>query len=303
MWYMISIEELVKKLKTNIEKGLTYEQVKLRTEKFGKNKLLNNKKDSIFLKFIKQFNDFMIITLIIAALISAIISYLQQTNDYLDSIIIIIIVILNAIMGTIQESKAEKALEELKKMSAPTVKVKRNGIIENIESSELVPGDYVYLENGCYVPADVRLIKTYNLKTEESSLTGETVPVLKNANNILEKDTTIADCTNLAFWSTVVVNGHAEAIVTETGMNTKVGKIATMMIENKAPETPLQVKLRRSWKKTRISSIRNLLIYFCNRINKKNRTNKNVYDCSGIGCSSNSGRIASNSYNYAFNSE
>lgn len=300
MWQTLSIEDTIKKLKTNIELGLNYEQIKIRKEKFGENKLTNNKKESLFIKFIKQFNDFMIIILIIASGISALISYLQQTNEYIDSIIIVAIVILNAVMGTFQENKAEKALEELKKMTAPTTKVKRNGNIENIESSELVPGDYVFLENGCYIPADVRLVKTYNFKVEESSLTGETVPVLKDSSVILNKDIADADCKNLAFWSTIVVSGHAEAIITETGMNTKVGKIAAMIIENKSPETPLQIKLRRGRKKIRINSTCNLCCYFFYWASKKNRTNKNVYDCCRTCCCSNTRRIACNNYDNAF---
>lgn len=196
----------------------------------------------------------MIIILIIAAGISAIMSYLQKTNEYLDSIIIIAIVVLNAIMGLVQESKAEKSIEALKKMSAPVTKVKRNGNIETIKAEELVPGDYIILETGCYVPADARLLNTYNLKIEESALTGETIPVIKDANGILEKNVQVGDMTNMVFATTIVVNGHAEAIVTETGMNTKVGKIAKMIITDESPETPLQRKLRRSRKKTGTSS-------------------------------------------------
>lgn len=140
-------------------------------KKYGTNEIAESKKTSIFVKFLNQFKDFMIIVLIFAAIISAVLSYVQKTNEYIDSIIIIAIVVLNAIMGVIQESKAEKSLEALKKMAAPTCKVKRNGQIVQMHSSELVPGDIVYLETGCYVPADVRLIKSNNLKIEESALT------------------------------------------------------------------------------------------------------------------------------------
>ena len=171
MWHALTIEEIRKKLKTNIERGLTEEEAIRRREKYGKNELVEKKKTSIFVKFFNQFKDFMIIVLIIAAIISAGLSYSQGTNEYLDSIIIIVIVTLNAIMGVVQESKAEKSLEALKKMSAPTCKVKRNGSIQQIESSMLVPGDIVYLETGSYVPADTRLINAYNLKVEESALT------------------------------------------------------------------------------------------------------------------------------------
>ena len=185
----------------------------------------------------------MIIILIIAAIVSAIISKAQNTGDYVDSIIIILIVILNALMGLIQEEKAEKAMESLKKMSAPTAKVRRNNKIITIDAVDVVPGDVVILEAGNYVPADCRLIKAFNLKIEESSLTGETVPILKDADVILKKSISLGDMVNMCFATTVIVNGHGEAIVTETGMNTSVGKIAKMIISDKTPETPIQKKL------------------------------------------------------------
>ena len=146
-------------------------------------------------------------------------------------------------MGLIQEEKAEKSLEALKKMSAPNAKVRRNGKIQEIEASQVVPGDVVILEAGNYVPADCRLIDSYNLQIEESSLTGETLPTSKQADVILNANTAIGDLKNMAFATTIVVNGHAEAVVVETGMNTKVGQIAGMIIENESPETPLQKKL------------------------------------------------------------
>ena len=146
-------------------------------------------------------------------------------------------------MGLIQEEKAEKSLEALKKMSAPNAKVRRNGKIREIEASKVVPGDIVMLEAGNYVPADCRLIDSYNLQIEESSLTGETLPTSKQADIILNANTAMGDLKNMAFATTIVVNGHAEAVVVETGMNTKVGQIAGMIIENESPETPLQKKL------------------------------------------------------------
>ena len=171
MWHTLSIDDVRKKLRTSLEKGLTDEEAQARREKYGKNELVEKNKTSFFFKFLNQFKDFMIIILIFAAIISAGLAFVEGTNEYVDSIIIITIVVLNAIMGVVQESKAEKSLEALKKMSAPTCKVKRDGEIKQIESSMLVPGDIVILETGSYVPADIRLIKTYNLKTEESALT------------------------------------------------------------------------------------------------------------------------------------
>lgn len=249
MWHTISLGETVKKLNTDLNTGLSEEQVKKARERSGENKLTEGKKESIFVKFIKQFNDFMIIILIVAAVISAIMAYMEGTGDYLDSVIIIFIVVLNAIMGVVQEAKAEKSLDALKKMSAPTAKVKRDGIIKEIPSTEVVPGDYIIIETGSYIPADSRLVKSYNLKVEESALTGETVPVLKDEKAVLKENIPIGDMVNMVWGATIAVSGHAEAIVTDTGMNTKVGKIATLIISDDAPETPLQKKLRRSTEK------------------------------------------------------
>ena len=243
MWHNLEVYEVEKNLRTNIQKGLTQKQVEERKQKYGANQLEQPKKENIVIKFLKQFNDFMIIILLIASVISAVVARMEGSNDYFDSIIIISIVVFNAIMGLVQEAKAEKSLEALKKMSAPTCKVKRNGKIEVIKGEEVVPGDIVILEAGNYVPADCRLIESFNLKVEESSLTGETVPVLKDATIILKENTALGDTFNMVFANTIVVNGHAEAIVTETGMNTKVGKIAKLMITNEAPETPIQKKL------------------------------------------------------------
>ncbi len=242
MWQTKEISQIFKELKTSY-KGLNENDVKQRLEKYGKNTLKEKKKESIFIKFIKQFNDFMIITLIIAAIISAVVSKMNGESDYIDSIIIIAIVIFNAIMGLVQEQKAEKSIEALRKMTAPVAKVIRNGKVQEVKASEVVPGDIVILETGNYVPADCRLIKSYNLKIEESSLTGETVPSEKEADKVLNNDIAVADMKNIAFATTIVVNGHAEAVVVDTGMNTKVGKIAGMIIEDEAPETPIQKKL------------------------------------------------------------
>lgn len=168
---------------------------------------------------------------------------MQGENDYIDSIIIIVIVVLNALMGLIQETKAEKSIEALKNMTAPMAKVRRNGKIEEVSSKEIVPGDIVVLEAGNYVPADCRLISSFNLKIEESALTGETEPANKNSKEALLENIPIGDMNNMAFSNTIVVNGHAEAVVVETGMNTTIGKIAHMIIDNEAPQTPIQKKL------------------------------------------------------------
>lgn len=243
MWETLRKEEVLKSFSTNKKLGLTNQEVLLRKQKYGKNKLEDKPKETLFMKFVKQFNDFMIIILIIASIISAGISYIQGENDYIDSIIIIAIVILNAIMGVIQEAKAEKSIEALKQMTPPKAKVLRENITTQINAEEIVPGDIIILESGSYVPADCRLIEDHNLKIEESSLTGETEPVIKNSDMICKKDIPLGDRLNMAFMATIVVSGHGKAIVTETGMNTKVGKIANMIIEDDAPETPIQRKL------------------------------------------------------------
>ena len=243
MWQSLNLSEVKHRLKTNYQYGLTNAEIEKRLKEYGENKLEDKPKESLIIKFFKQFNDFMIIILIIASGISAIIEKVQGSNDYLDSIIIIAIVVFNAIMGIIQEAKAEKSLEALKNMTTPVVKVRREGRVKQIKSNELVPGDIVILEAGNFVPADCRLISGFSLKSEESSLTGETVPVEKNASIIVDEKTGIGDCFNMVFATTVIVNGHGEAVVTETGMNTKVGKIAKMIINNESPETPIQRKL------------------------------------------------------------
>ena len=187
MWHTMSKEEIARKLNTNTKNGLNENEAKKRLNIYGENILKEKKKESFLKKFIKQFNDFMIITLIIAAIISCILSFLNQSNDYLDSIIIVVIVVFNALIGLIQENKAEKSIEALKKLSSPTTKVKRNSKIITIDSKDLVPGDIIILEAGNYVPADCRLIESHNLKIEESSLTGENEPVLKDAEMICKK--------------------------------------------------------------------------------------------------------------------
>lgn len=243
MWETLRKEEVLREFKTDRKKGLSTNEAKERQLKHGKNKIKDKPKEPFIVKFIKQFNDFMIIILIIASIVSALISYFQGENDYIDSIIIIFIVALNALMGVIQESKAEKSIEALQEMTPPKAKVTRDGITLEINAEELVPGDIIVLEAGNYVPADCRILESYNLKIEESSLTGETEPVLKDAEKICKKGIPLGDMNNMAFMASIVVNGHGKAIVTETGMDTKVGKIANMMIENESPETPIQKKL------------------------------------------------------------
>ena len=270
MWHTKNIKETAKELRTNIKTGLSEEDVKIRQEEFGKNKIEEGKKVSLLVKFLAQFKDFMIIILILAAGISALVSYFEGTGDYFDSVIIIAIFIFNGIIGLIQENRAEKSIEALKKMSAPIAKVRRNGKVFTVNGEDIVPGDIVILETGCYVPADIRLINTYNLKIEEASLTGETEAVEKDENILFENEkVALGDRINMAFASTAVVNGHAEGIVTNIGMGTEVGKIANMIIKNEAPTTPIQKKLEEVGKVLGIACIAICALIFLIGIIKK----------------------------------
>lgn len=270
MWHTKNIKETAKELRNKYKDGLSEEDVKIRQEEFGKNKIEEGKKVSLLVKFLAQFKDFMIIILILAAGISALVSYFEGTGDYFDSVIIIAIVIFNGIIGLIQENRAEKSIEALKKMSAPIAKVRRNGKVFTVNGEDIVPGDIVILETGCYVPADIRLINTYNLKIEEASLTGETEAVEKDENILFENEkVALGDRINMAFASTAVVNGHAEGIVTNIGMGTEVGKIANMIIKNEAPTTPIQKKLEEVGKVLGIACIAICALIFLIGIIKK----------------------------------
>ena len=243
MWQTLRKEEVLRKLNTDEKQGLTEKEVRERQEKYGKNKLQEKKKESFIVKFIKQFNDFMIIILIIASIISAVVSKMQGENDYVDSIIIIGIVVFNALMGVIQEAKAEKSIEALKQMTPQLAKTIRNGKTVEVNAEELVKGDIIVLDAGNFVPADCRILESHNLKIEESSLTGETQGAEKDADAICSKNAPLGDMKNMAFMASITVNGHGKAVVTDTGMSTKVGQIANMIIEDEAPQTPLQKKL------------------------------------------------------------
>ena len=269
MWQTLRKEEIIKKLNTNEKTGLEEREVLRRQEQKGKNKLEDKKKENILVKFIKQFNDFMIIILIIASIISAIVAKLQGENDYIDSIIIIGIVILNAIMGVVQEAKAEKSIESLKQMTPQKAKVIREGKTKEINAEEIVEGDIIILEAGNYVPADCRLLESYNLKIEESSLTGENIPAEKDANGIYKENIPLGDMKNMAFMASIVVNGHAKAVVTNIGMETQVGKIANMIIENESPETPIQRKLGQVGKVLGVACLVICIIIFIIGIIKK----------------------------------
>ncbi|MBR3720725.1 MAG: calcium-translocating P-type ATPase, PMCA-type [Clostridia bacterium] len=240
-WYNLSVSEASKKLDTDLEKGLKAEEVEKRQAQYGFNELKEKKKKSLLIKFLEQFKDFMIIILIIAAIVSAIIG-VKQGEGFADSIIIMVVVIANAIIGLVQEDKAEKSLEALKKMSSHVAKVYRDGKITIVKSRELVPGDVVELDTGDYVPADLRIINSINLKVQESALTGESVPVDKTTEPI-KGEVLLGDRKNLLFSSSMVTYGRGKGIVVSTGMETEVGKIATMIDEVEEKETLLQARL------------------------------------------------------------
>ena len=241
-WFNKTIEEVSKELGTDIEKGLTQEQINKKLAEFGLNELKAKKNKSLFIKFLEQFKDFMIIILILAAIISGAIS-IAQGEAITDSIIILVVVIANAIIGVAQEAKAEKSLEALQKLSGHEAKVLRNGAILIVPATDLVPGDIVILDTGDYIPADLRIIEAVNLKVQESSLTGESVPIEKNAEKIEAEEVPIGDRVNMLFSSSLITYGRGKGIVVETGMKTEVGKIADMLSGEEEKTTPLQEKL------------------------------------------------------------
>ena len=241
-WYSKTVEEAKKELETDLQNGLKSEQIASKQEKHGFNELKAKKKETMFQKFLEQFKDFTIIILIVAAIVSGIVG-ISEGEGITDTIIILIVVILNAIIGVAQESKAEKSLEALQKLSDHASKVIRNGKMEVVPSRLLVPGDIVVLETGDYIPADLRIIEAVNLKSQESALTGESVPVEKQVHAITEDKVGIGDRTNMLFSSSLVTYGRGKGIVVNTGMNTEVGKIASMLDNTEETTTPLQEKL------------------------------------------------------------
>lgn len=263
-WFNKSIEQVKEELNTNLETGLSEEEYLKALSKYGKNELESKKKKSTLQKFIEQFKDFMIIVLIISAIVSGVVGVVEG-EGITDSIIILLVVVVNAIIGVLQENKAEKSLEALQKLSSHTAKVIRNGEMLVVESKELVPGDLVVLDTGDFVPADLRIVEAVNLKSQESALTGESVPVDKNI-DIVEGEVGIGDRTNMLFSSSLITYGRGKAIVVETGMNTEVGKIANIINTTIDTETPLQGKLNKLRKNFRNSSFNNMCNYFYSRI-------------------------------------
>lgn len=232
--YNHSAEEVLEKLETNLAEGLTSQEAAKRLEEYGPNEIHEGERSTLLQKFIDQFKDFMIIVLMVAAVISWAVS-----GDVADAVVIMIVVVINAIMGVFQESKAEEAIDALQQMSSPEAHVRRNGQIQVLKSTELVPGDIVLLEAGDVVPADMRLIEANSLQAEEAALTGESVPTEKNTAS-LEGEAGIGDRSNMVFSSTNVTYGRGVGVVVGTGMDTEVGHIAAMLEATEAQKTPLQ---------------------------------------------------------------
>lgn len=248
-WYALRSTEAAEILNTSLSEGLSSETAQQRLKEFGYNELVGKKGPTLFEMFLDQFKDFLVIILIVASLISILI------GEVIDSLVIIFIVILNAVLGVVQEYKANKALDALKKMAAPEAKVIRDSTVQVIPARELVPGDIVLLEAGNYVPADLRLVESVNLKIDESALTGESVPVEKDAEKVLNGEVPLGDRINCAFMGTVVTYGRGKGIVVSTGMKTEIGVIATMLESYEEEITPLQKKLEETGKVLGIASL------------------------------------------------
>ncbi len=241
-FYNLGVSQVEQELSTSLDKGLSTEEARSRTEKYGFNEFQKKKKKSLLVKFFEQFKSFMIIVLLVAAAISGVIGYLHG-EGFTDAIIILAIVIINAIIGVAQEAKAEQSLEALEKMTVPQCKVLRDGRVQVVESRVLVPGDVVLLDTGDAIPADLRLAEAINLKVQDSALTGESVPEEKFTDAIQEENVPLGDRDNLGFSSSIVTYGRGKGIVIGTGMNTEVGKIASLIQSVPDMKTPMQQKL------------------------------------------------------------
>lgn len=259
--YSNSAEAVAQELGSDLSQGLTPQQAQERLMQYGKNRLREVKKRPILLRFLDQLKDVMILILIAAAMVSLGIAIVEQ-SDFFEPMLILLIVILNAVMGVIQESKAEKALDALKNLSAPHARVIRDGVESVIDASVLVPGDLIYLEAGNFIPADARLVRSAGLKSEESALTGESVPSEKDANTIIETNAPLGDRSNMVFAGCSITYGTATAIVTATGMNTEMGQIANLLENENEGQTPLQKRLAQLGKYLGIAALAACAIIF-----------------------------------------
>ena len=247
-FFSVSREEVLDALKTDPRRGLAEGESRRRLENYGRNELHTAKGQGILLRFFSQFQDLMVLILLAAAAVSFAVSWVKGDGEYVDSLIILAIVVVNAVIGTVQELRADKAIEALKKLSSPHAQVIRDGRRQRVESWELVPGDVVVLQAGDLVPADLRLLRSVELKAEESALTGESVPAEKDADARCPRNAPLGERKNMVFSSTGVASGAGVGVVTATGMDTAMGQIARMLESEKAPQTPLQQRLKQTGK-------------------------------------------------------
>lgn len=254
--YKKEIEDIIRFLNSNIEQGLSEQEVLKRKQLNGKNQLDETKKRSLILRFFDQINDFMIYVLLAASILSFV------TNEISEGVLILFIILINAFLGLFQEAKAEKSLASIQAMVSPQAKIIRGGISITIDVKEVTVGDIVILDAGDYIPADLRIIESVNLKTDESTLTGEAVPVQKTVEAIFEDDVSLGDRTNLGFMGTVVTYGRGVGIVTAIGMNTELGKIAALLSQTKNEETPLQQSITKLGKTLAILALAITFIIF-----------------------------------------
>ena len=263
-WWQMETKEAARRLETDEKQGLTSQMAAERLVQKGRNELAETDgKKSLFWRFLAQFDDFMILLLLGAAVVSVVISRLSGENDVLDAVMILGIVVLNAALGLFQESKAEKALEALKKMAAPHARVIRDGIVREIPAAEVVPGDLLLLETGDAVCADGRVVESRSLKTEESAMTGEALPVEKTSVGGLPEETATGDRKNMVLAGGYVVYGKGKVLVTATGMETEMGRIAAMLSHTSDSMTPLQKKLEQTGKQLGIGALAICALIFC----------------------------------------
>ena len=246
--YSQSREEAVQTLGTDPARGLNQRECQRRLEQYGKNELRPAKRRGLPARFFSQFQDLMVLILLAAAAVSFAVSWVRGDGEYVDSLIILAIVVCNAVIGTVQEVRADRAIQALKKLSSPHAWVIREGRRQRVESSQLVPGDLVVLQAGDLVPADLRLLKSAELKIEESALTGESVPAEKDAGAHCPGNAPLGERKNMAFASTGVASGAGVGVVAATGMDTAMGRIAHMLEHELSPQTPLQQRLKRMGK-------------------------------------------------------
>ncbi|HNO94493.1 MAG TPA: HAD-IC family P-type ATPase, partial [Anaerolineales bacterium] len=254
-WHALEAEQVMRDLEVHDE-GLTTAEAEKRLAHYGQNQLQEAPRPGFLAMLWDQLNNFVVILLIVASVISALL------GDYVEAIAIMAIVVLNAILGIIQEQRAEQALAALKKLAAPEAQVMRDGSRKSVPAYNLVPGDIVFLEAGNFIPADLRLLEAVNLRVEEASLTGESLPVQKNASTLLDKNVPLGDRKNTAFMGTVVSYGRGRGVVTSTGMNTQLGLIATMLQSVESEETPLQRRLDQLGKSLSIGSLILVFVVF-----------------------------------------